>query len=172
MQTYTHLSVGCLLGALCCPQNHWAQAACAAGSIAPDVVSAAKFAFDKSRGMQPFSHKPKGLLILAEISHSIPIWLFLGWLTGTLCPWPIIRPLIGTFLLGGLIHEVIDGLTHIEGKYRDTDCSLLWPIPVWLPDLIGIWEYRYGLGILRPKRPEAVIFVLSALTAAALWLWL
>lgn len=168
MQTYTHLSVGCLLGALCFPRNHWAQAAFVAGSIAPDVVSAAKFALDKSHGIQPFSHESKGLLILTEISHSIPIWLFLGWLAQAACPWLLVKSLVNAFWLGDLSHLAIDALTHANNK--EWTVGMLWPIPGHLPGWIGVWEYRYGNGILRPKPVEAVILVLSAL--AALWLWL
>lgn len=168
MQTYTHFAIGSLMAVACYPDNLWGQAAVVAGSVASDFVPAVKYALDKSRDIRPFSHESKRLMILTEISHSLLIWLFLGWLAQAVCPWLLAKLLVNAFWLGGLSHLAIDALTHADNK--NWTVGMLWPIPGHLPGWIGIWEYRYGNGILRPKPPEAAIFSLSIL--AALWLWL
>ena len=183
MQIYTHLVIGASTGALLYPDNPTAQAVCIIGAVTPDVILGPKFVLDKLRGKQAFVEQSAGLLQAIEVVNSIPYGL-LGCLLAclftlkfpSLTLWTVrVAWLPLAFFASYTGHLVIDALTHSGKEYRDTDPSYLYFWPFWCPkvklgNVIGIWEYRYGHGILKPKPAETLI--LSALCTFTACLWL
>ena len=152
MQTYTHALVGVAAGISFFPDNHFAQAACVAGSIAPDGISALQFFIDKLQEREAFSKETKGRIFLRSISHSF--WLLLAVvIAGVLAG----NDIVIAFCTGTGSHLIIDMLTHKGKEYQSTDQKFFWPLNANLP---GVWEYRYGQGIFRPKPFELVVCLL------------
>jgi len=148
MQTYTHALAGTAAGISFFPDNHFAQAACVVGSIAPDVISALQLFTDKLQRRKDFSEETKKRIFLRSISHSF--WLLLGVIVaGALTG----NDIVIAFCAGAGSHLVIDMLTHKGKEYQPTDQKFFWPLNVNL----GLWEYRYGQGVLRPKSFELVV---------------
>jgi len=148
MQPYTHALVGVATGISFFPDNHFAQAACVVGSIAPDVISALQLFTDKLQRRKDFSEETKKRIFLRSISHSF--WLLLGVIVaGALTG----NDIVIAFCAGAGSHLVIDMLTHKGKEYQPTDQKFFWPLNVNL----GLWEYRYGQGVLRPKSFELVV---------------
>lgn len=151
MQPYTHALAGVAAGISFFPDNYFAQAACAVSSVAPDVVSALQFLIDKLQKRRAFSdsEETKGRIFLRSISH---------------CFWVLLAAIIASALIGNCIliafcvgagsHLIMDILTHNGKEYQATDQKFFWPLSI---KLTGIWEYRYGQGILRPKPFELVV---------------
>jgi membrane-bound metal-dependent hydrolase YbcI (DUF457 family) len=160
MQTYTHAWIGGAVGVILFPNNIAGQIACVAGSILPDVVMIPQFLWDKVNGRQPLKTQSSFLMSLKEIAHSLPIWSILTIVGATILSTYDILFAIG---VGGLLHVFIDIITHGTGPkenrpYWDTDVKFMWPTRTDLRPL-GLWEYRYGHGVLAPKPFE--FFVLS-----------
>lgn len=171
MQTYTHLVIGGALGAWLFPNSWSAQAACVGAAVLPDLVMIPVFLKDKLAGRQPMQNQSSALMVLKEIGHSLLLWLGL-----LICSWgwyEVSDTQLSLWLLAaavsGVSHVAIDIFTHGRGPkparpYWETDLKFLWPTKIDLRPM-GLWEYRYGHGILRPKPFEAVVLVL----ALALW---
>lgn len=179
MQTYTHLGIGAFVGAWVAPGDYVAQFACMVGAVAPDLILVPKFILDKLAGKQPFEEQSDSLLLAKEITNSIPMFslvfafLFLieichSWLVLFFSEWILLGASWSfAFILNYLIHLCIDLPTHCGKEYKDTDPSFFWPFKVELD--LGIWEYRYGPGVLKPKPFEALVFALTVLATAVLW---
>lgn len=97
-----------------------------------------------------------------EASHSLPLWVGAIVAVWQYVPIGTLRTLTLLFLWAGLVGGVLlDIPTHSEERYRETDCTFLWPLgPLfrmfggsgvirWPNDR---WEYRLGHGILRPLK--------------------
>ena len=167
MQTYSHAAIGAALGALVFPDNASAQATCIAASVAVDFPMAYQYAQDNFHSRQPLMHPSCGVLEVNEASHSLPLWLLLG-----LCSL-FLPDMFKWTAIGGMAHVIIDVLTHGKGKREQrpfwlTDVTFMWPLPLDLR-LLGVWEYRYGHGILRPKPLELLVLLISAATTLCLW---
>jgi membrane-bound metal-dependent hydrolase YbcI (DUF457 family) len=165
MQTYTHGFFGMAGGALLFPNNPIVQIAFIAGSVAPDLVMIPKFVLDKVRGRPPMEEQSDTLMLLKNVSHSIPLWL-VGLVVGWLYQPSMLAMLLFACALGGLIHPLIDRPTHCDPEYRDTENTYLWPLPFDLNDIkwLSLWEYRSRHGDLWPKWQEAVVCLLLLLT--------
>ncbi len=153
MQTYTHVLMGGVIAAVFFRDNTIAQAGCVIASAAPDLTMVPQYLIDLAQKRQPMTQQSKRLMLFKEIGHSLPIWLFLT-ILGLVLP----SPAILAFGLGGLTHSIVDILTHGTGSkenrpYWDTDLKFMWPTPLDLRPL-GLWEYRIGPGVLRPKKFE------------------
>lgn len=149
MQTYTHALVGVAAGISFFPDNYFAQGVCAVSSVAPDAISALQFFIDKLQRKKAFSEETKGRIFLRSISHSF--WFLLAAI--------IASALSGNYMLiafcaGAGAHLMLDFLTHKGKEYQATDQMFFWPLSI---KLSGVWEYRYGQGILRPKPFELVV---------------
>ena len=161
MQTYTHLLFGVAAGRLLLPSDTGGQLLAVAGSIAPDLVMIPSYALDVLRGRTPMKVQSPRLIALKELSHSLPFWVMAALVSAGL-DWHYNL----VFCLGVVFHILIDALTHVE--IGPADPSLLWPLPINLVVYTGVWEYRYGPGILRPKPFEAgtcLMLILLALYA-------
>lgn len=168
MQTYTHLLIGGALGSILCPGNYLLQGAIITGSIAPDLVMVPSFALAKLRGEQPMVNQGPMTILLKEISHSLPLtFLIIGALLG-LNVSGLFYGAIFAFTFGMMVHIIIDILTHGKSTPWDADQSCIWPFQKMTGKLgthFGIWDYRYGPGILRPKPFEAGVCI------ACIWFW-
>ena len=110
MQTYTHLLVGAATGITFFPDNHFAQAACAVSSVAPDVISALQLFVDKVQKRRVFSEETKRRIFLRSISHSF--WLLLAVVVASALTG---NDILIAFCAGAGAHLLIDMLTH-KGK--------------------------------------------------------
>lgn len=163
VQTYTHLLIGGAIGAVWFREDPAAQASLVIGSCAPDLVMVPSFLLDKVRGRVPLKEQGPAVIAMKKASHSIPLSLFF-WLF----PWPLQQSL-GIFFAAVFLHACIDELTHGIGAAKICDESCFWPFTLEFEGLrqkIGIWEYRYGPGVLRPKPLEAFI----CLVLLVIWL--
>lgn len=169
MQTYTHALMGGAIATALFPHEPIAAVAIVAGSIAPDVPLAVQFARDLVTKRPPMSDQPKLILILKEVSHSIPLWLMVAYAT---TQWPDndLAKTLKIFAWGVLLHCLVDALTHGGEEYRDTDQGLLWPLKAKLSGLVGIWEYRIQTGSLQPKPFEVFLDDLLTALCAAFWI--
>lgn len=157
MQTYTHLAIGALVGTIAAPHDRVVQIASAVGSIAPDVMLVPKYFYDKVRGHQPFAHLSKGTVLFIEVLNSMPLWLGLGVISSLFMPsWA--QSAHACFFVNVMLHLFIDRLTHSGKEFEETDPGGLWPLPMKLD--IGIWEYRYAHGTLKPKPFEALVLII------------
>lgn len=167
MQTYSHLAIGVLAGAIAFPDNPAAQASCIIGSIAPDIILAPPFILDKWRGRQALTEQSGRLLQAKEVINSLPLsLLFVGFAFMFAGPvWLV------AFLTGYTTHLIVDVLTHAGRQYADTDPSFAWPLRVKLGQRFGIGEYRYDFGVLKPKPAEIVILIITIIATAYFWLY-
>lgn len=149
MQIYTHALVGTVAGIIFFPENYFAQAVCAVSSVAPDAISALQFFTDKLQRKKTFSEETKGRIFLRSISHSF--WVLLAAVVASALVGDCI---LIAFCIGAGSHLIIDILTHNGKEYKATDQKFFWPLSLKLP---GVWEYRYGHGILRPKPFELIV---------------
>lgn len=162
MQTYTHLLIGAAVGALLYPNQALAPAAFTAGSIAPDIALIPLFVYDKIRHKQALADQDQFTMIAKEISHSLPITAILAVILSQSND-DFIK-LLAIFFAGMALHIMIDSLTHCGERFRDTDQSCVWPIPgLKLGAWVGLWEYRYDHGVLKPKPLEAIVCGMAAL---------
>ena len=152
MQTYTHALGGVAAVISLFPDNHLAQAACAISSVAPDVISALQFFVDKLQGRKAFSKETKGRILLRSISHSF--WLLLTVIIASVLTG---NDILIALCVGAGSHLVIDILTHKGKEYQATGQKFFWPLNV---NPFGVWEYRYGHGIFRPKPFEFIVVLL------------
>lgn len=165
MQTYTHLVIGAVTGQVMFPENYPAQAACVVGAGATDALAVLKMVSDKVRGEKPFSKCSPAFQLGQQIINSVLVWGTPAWLLHS-------NPVLFAFFLSGAINVFVDSLTHgrkRDMRFRDTEQSYLWPLPVKLGRIVGLWEYRYDHGVLTPKPLEGVILV--ALCAVAVYLF-
>lgn len=173
MQTYTHLLLGSVLARVLFPDQPAAQVACLAGSILPDIVLMPKFALDKIRGKQALAEQGKHLLLIKNIINSWVLWgLFLSWVGFFLSlEWNNFFGilLVAAVALGGFVHVIVDAFTRKDKRFRETDPTFIWPFQdnLWK---IGLWEYRYDHGILKPKPLELAIDI--ALIIFLVWVWI
>jgi len=150
-QTFTVTEVTLLLGAGI------------TGAIAPDLVMVPMFLMDKIRGRQPMTEQGPATMALKELSHSLFVWLPAMFLVVLLFPRGIIGQLGFMFTLAGLFGGVLPDIpTHSEERFKDTDCTFLYPLNSFCKHTFGIdrirwpnddWEYRYDHGILWPLKP-------------------
>lgn len=157
MQTYTHALIGTCLAATAFDTSLVTAAACCLGSVLPDVVQMPKYALDKLKGKKPLEHVSSNLLLLKNIAHSLFFWL-----TGLILALATDTTLMAALFLGGLAHVIVDALTHCDPHY-EYDAGFLWPLDIKLATYTGIWDYRIGQGVLRPKLPEAIVDALALL---------
>lgn len=172
MQTYTHLVVGLVAGKILFPHNLYAQTACVFGSVLPDLVMVPKFALDKIRGKEPMAEQSDALMTVKEISHSLPLWVYVA-LFGSGYGMGVISQFILAFSLGGILHIFADVLTHRDLQYRKYDLSCMWPMNICLNlTLYGFapWEYRKANGDLTPKIGEGIILAILIITYTFLWI--
>jgi len=162
VQTYTHCSIGAVIGALGFAHEPLSQAACVVGAVAPDLVIAFQYAVDVLRSRPPLVNQPRWMIVMKEASHSLLLWgaVLLFFRQGV----------AHAFCVGVVSHILIDGLTHKGVQFTQYDSSLLWPFTRYrLGRLIGLWEYRYGVGVLSPKPFERVVLIISTLVAVKLF---
>ncbi len=164
MHTYSHFVIGTVAGKMLFPNSVAAQIVLVTASVLPDLVMVPQFLMDKVRHKQPLAEQSKGLLFAKSASHSIPLWFTIA-LLPALLPFLSTTPtqeqlwfqgVVLAFLIGWLLHLIIDCFTHNGKEYSDTETGCFWPSPI-RPQILGMWEYRYGPGILQPKPLEAAI---------------
>lgn len=162
MQPYTHFVIGAMAGAQI-DNNLISMFSCAVGGLMPDLYCVPYFIKEKLAGRQPFQTEPNYLLTLKEISHSLPLLAILT-LISLFLPREVFL-----FFLGADIHLLTDAFTHKSPIYAKSDQGMLWPWKFKLSKATGVWDYRYGHGILKPKPFElAVIIIFLILTALSL----
>lgn len=164
MQTITHLPIGALLGAVLFPHQPIAQAVCAFGAIAPDLVIVPAFLADKVAGRDPLRKHPRYLTLLKNPTHSFFVWCALA-LLGLWAGYPILT----AFGIGGVSHVLIDVATHGDPKINYQDPVYFWPLKAKVH--IGTWDYRIEHGLLWPlKPPEQLVICLAAGGTLLTWL--
>lgn len=132
------------------------------GAVAPDLVMVPMFVMDKIRGRQPMTEQGPVIMALKELSHSIPIWSMMLFVT-LFIPRSIYSQVMSMFMVSGLLGGILPDIpTHSEEKYKDTDCTFLYPFNGFFKWMRGVdrirwpndtWEYRYGHGVLWPLKP-------------------
>lgn len=133
-------------------------------SVLPDLVMGYTFFTDKIAGRRPLEYQPGWLLVAKEITHNLLIWgpiVFLSWYCN--------HSLLLFFGLSGLLHTIIDVLTHgkKDSPHNKNDCKYTAPIYDLKKLNLAIWEYRIEIGSLKPKPFElGVCIVLCAATIA------
>lgn len=164
MQTYTHFTVGAVIGAVLFPGNYLVQVIFVVGSVLSDVPSAVKMIMDKARGKKPFADMEKSSLI-NNICHSFIVWIgiilaciLLHFPASTMIPF-------FAFALGWLLHCIVDRMTHSGEKFLKTDQKILWPFNITTK---GFWEYRYDHGILKPKPVELAVNIAAIIAVITL----
>jgi|GEM_PF-5479335 hypothetical protein len=178
MQTYTHLAVGTAIGGLLAvyfPHQPLVPTACIIASIGPDLVMAPPYILAKLAHKPPLAEQGKFLMALKEMEHSLLLCMLLGVGIRFLPEgWKFWQVIGYAFVWGWLSHIVIDIFTHGAGPkenrpYWETDLMFMWPLPIDLRPL-GLWEYRYGTGILWPPKPfEAIVLGLATGVAIVAW---
>ena len=148
---------------------------CFMGAIAPDMVMVPMFLRDKIQGRQPMTKQGALMMALKEISHSIPVWL--GLLGVAICFMHdgVLRDMSALFLVAGIFGGVIPDIpTHSEERFRETDCTFLWPLGPLAKVLVGTdtlrwksdrWEYRVEHGVLWPLKPWEKYFNIGMIAA-------
>ncbi len=135
---------------------------CFLGAIAPDMVMVPMFLRDKLQGRQPMTQQGRLIMATKEISHSLPVWLSLlciaSWMKGGM-----LQDVLILFLTAGILGGILPDIpTHSEERYRDTDCTFLYPLGPMAKIILGTdtlrwmsakWEYRIDFGILWPLKP-------------------
>lgn len=149
-----------------------------AGAIAPDLVMVPMFLMDKVRGKQPMTKQGPDIMALKELSHSIPVWLLAMLLVIIIFPHGILAQLGFVFTLSGLFGGVLPDIpTHSEERFKETDCTFLYPANSFFKHTLGIdrirwpnenWEYRYDHGILWPLKPFELWFNFILIITGAL----
>lgn len=163
MQTYTHLMMGAALGLGMFPNQPIAQLAIVAGSVAPDLSMIPAFAWDKLNGRQPLAVQTKLTMFLKNIGHNFWLWFLGTIIVARLAPLPIAL-VVFAFGIGGIIHLLVDLVSHNDPRFEETEANLFWPMTK-RPVGVGHWDYRYGHGKFRPKWPEVIVLALSAASA-------
>ncbi len=152
MQTYTHFVVGGALGAAVFPHDFVTQLACAAGATFPDIPLVIQFAYDKLKGVPPMSNESRFTVLAKRATHSIAITAIFSFLlvgvAGLLKSKSQVT-LTLIFLMGIASHICIDMATHKNGESDAADNCFYWPFSNAKNE--GLWDYRIGPGILRPK---------------------
>lgn len=167
MQTYTHAVLGAALGATLFPDNLILQGSCAIGATIPDIVYMPQYLVDVAIGRKPLTTLSKRLLVIREVSHSIPFWMVAALATFTISSiWPNLFTSFGwAVTIGGLTHPPIDVFTHNNpdlGSY-----GMLWPFETRLR--VGSWDYRKSHGNLTPKPFEVFVLVVFFLFLFSTW---
>lgn len=160
MQTYTPALVGGVIGVLSNPNSLSAQLSCALTACGPDLVMVPRFLVDKRKGKLPLANPSSDLRLAYEITHSLPIWILL---CSTLSFFVSVNNLSLSLSLSWLSHLIIDALTHCDSRFAKNDQTMLWPLKTQLGTVVGIWDYRYDYGILRPKPFETLIDLVAVL---------
>lgn len=165
MQTFTHLPIGTLIGALAFPDQPLAQIACVVAAVGPDIVMVPTFALDKLRGKQPLANQSRFVIVAKELSHSLLLAIacvVLGLLLD--------QSLITAFGIGWVSHVAVDILTHGDPYFQSYgDPHYTWPfgsLRRW-----GIWDYRIRVGQLWPLKPIE-LYILITCSAVTLLVWL
>lgn len=171
MQTYTHAAMGATLGALIFPQSPSVQMVCVVASTAPDLPLVVQYFVDLVVSRRPMTRQSTTLCLLTEISHSLPLWVSLA-LAAYFVPLKL-QTIVLAAACSGFVHIITDILTHGVGPKEDrpfwlTDVRFTWPLPGDLRPF-GLWEYRYGAGVLRPKSFEVAVLLLCLTTALVQW---
>jgi hypothetical protein len=135
---------------------------CFLGAIAPDMVMVPMFLRDKLQGRQPMTSTGPIMMAIKEISHSIPVWLLLLMIALYFVNNSAPRDMFMLFITAGLVGGVIPDIpTHSEERFRETDCTFLYPFGPLTRVLIGTetlrwksnrWEYRIDHGVLWPLK--------------------
>lgn len=163
MQTYTHASIGALIGLAYFPHQPVAQLLCIGAAVAPDIVMMPTFLLDRMPGRQALTNQPRWLLATKELSHSLPLSAGML-LIGLHRNWPLLIA-IG---IGWLSHVIIDMLTHGNPCFQENDPHYIWPFGSLRK--IGVWDYRIQTGQLWPVRPfELIILVSTSMVAVILF---
>lgn len=167
MQTYTHFTVSLAAGIALFPDDYLAQGIFVAGSVLPDMPSAVKMVLDKAHGKKPFADMDKSPLV-NNIFHSFFVWAGIVLVCITArdldTPAPTMTPFFA-FALGGLLHCIMDIMTHSGERFSKTDQRILWPFNIATK---GFWEYRYDHGILRPKPFELAVNIAAIMATITL----
>lgn len=153
---------------------------CFLGAIAPDMVMVPMFLRDKLQGRQPMTKQGPLMMVLKEISHSIPVWLALLGVTISMMNEGAVRDISILFLIAGIVGGVIPDIpTHSEERFRETDCTFLYPLGPLTKAFIGTdtlrwksdrWEYRIGHGVLWPLKSWEKYFNYGMVMAIAIFL--
>jgi hypothetical protein len=162
MYTYTHALVGFSLGGVLSKKLS-VRLACALGATMPDwyllynvgynlLASGETVIRDMGMFGYYFSHAAHSCLIWAAL---ITWWNFLSG-TGRAAR---------AIFVGMLSHIGVDMLTHSNPGFAASDAGLAWPLKVQLGQIFGMWDYRYGPGILIPKTPEILLCVMLGIYA-------
>ncbi len=156
--------MGFAIGAALFPSDPGAVVVCMAAGALPDLTMVPQYRIDMGRDIQPMTNQSRSTDIAKNIGHSTPLWLLVV-ITAILLP----HPLIIAFAAGGFVHVVVDILTHAGMEYRATEATFLWPLPrKYNLNWLGIWEYRYGHGILYPKPFEFAVLVFCLIAGVLL----
>lgn len=163
MQTYTHIPIGALTGAVAFPGQPLAQVVCIVAAILPDVVMIPTFVLDRIAGRQPLVAQPLWLLWIKEISHSL-ILSFAVLSVGLL----LYEPLILALGLGWLSHVLVDIFTHGDPRFQSADPHYAWPLGSLRK--LGRWDYRIKTGALWPVKPlEMLVFYVTTVGTLLVW---
>ncbi len=164
MQTYTHIPIGALVGALAFPHDLRLQLACIAASVAPDLVMIPTYLMDRAGGKQPLAQQSKWLLILKECSHSLLLCLALAVLALTRG-----SDLLSAVSVGWLVHIVVDIFSHGDPRFQVYgDPHYLWPFGSLRA--MGVCDYRIAVGQLWPVKPfELAVLIASGLGTMLIW---
>lgn len=161
MQTYTHMVIGGAVGAVCFLHEPVAQAAFILGAVIPDVPMIMLFGLDRIAGRSPLVEQSKGWIFAKNICQSFFLWA--GFLIGGLLGSASLLALG----LSGLVHILIDVLTHGDSKYNGNDGTYAWPLHL---ESIAGWDYRHGTGILwPPKIFEATVLCVGIVVIVTSW---
>lgn len=172
MQTYTHLAVGGLIGLNLFPDNHYAILTCTIGAGLPDAPLSIEAIFDTIQGRKWFSTGGPGTkrFLVKEVGHSIPLLLLAWWGVSYLEP-GFVKEIVLALVYGIGSHLALDTLTHASPEFQPIQQTLMWPLPIRLSGLVGIWDYRWpgGKTELKPRWQE-VVFLLLVITLIILHL--
>ena len=159
MQPYTHFVIGGALGACLFPNEQILQLSCAVGGVIPDLAAAPQYAIDLIAGRKPMTKQSDRLILLKEISHSLPIWILaVIIIIVSKSIWPdFIYQMIMVAMIGWFSHIPVDAISHNNPKFAKEDLTLMWPLGMKMH--IGNWDYRYDYGVLKPKPFELFLCV-------------
>jgi len=129
MQTYTHVTIGAVIGKVLFPDSIEIQIAIVIGTIIPDLPLIVMFFIDKYLNKLPLENQSKLFIEINNAFHS-----YFCWITSLFC-----IPL----LIGIYSHLLLDHVSHSKEEYKESDPGMLWPLRY---KLRGAFDYRGGHG--------------------------
>ncbi len=167
MHTYTHVTVGAAIGAVCFAGNFYAQEHCILGAVVVDAVFLPALIDDHLAGKKPLVRMPWKVRLVSEVFHSAHLWAFI-----LLCAIVVhASPVLTAFLAGWTSHNVIDAPVHGHPKLGKRDPHFLWPLKL---SGTGLPDYRRDENLFAwpPKFPELVLFLASSAVTVIGWIGL